>query len=58
MKPSHFHTPRSMDDATWHHSGQALHGFHRQDSWSIGDVLFAVILGSLAAAFLAHILAR
>ena len=50
MKPSHFTTPRSLDEGSWDHNGQALHHFpdpaqHSWDDIAIACIGVFVVLG-------------
>lgn len=57
MKPSHYITPRTMSDATWQPWGEAIEKQPSGIAHQIGAILWAMVLGIVGAAFLAHWLA-
>lgn len=57
MKPSYFTTPRTLSDATFHVWGEAIEKQPSGISHQIGAILWAMVLGIVGAAFLAHWLA-
>lgn len=49
MKPSHFTTPRTLDEATFQTWGQAVHGGPNHRAWRLADrVAVALLAGVLA----------
>ena len=52
MKPSHFTTPRTMDEATFYPGGAAIEIpsiYSRASAWSIAVSIAAVVIGIFAA---------
>lgn len=53
MKPSHITTPRTMNDACWHSSGEAFHHWP-QERDNAYAVILATLIGIVAALLLVH----
>jgi len=54
MKASYTQTPRTMQEATWISSGEAIHHYPQSRSERAAGVVLAVVIGTLLAAALLH----
>lgn len=54
MKPSHYKTPRGLDECAWHMSGEAYHKTGERPGASMASAVLACLMGVFFALYLVH----